>query len=62
MHQTQWNKIMTKEFWSDFSELPSDATQRAKRAIDRMMQDPWAQELHPEKIQAAETGVHSWRR
>lgn len=26
-----------------------------------MLQDPWAQELHPEKIQAAETGVHSCR-
>lgn len=61
MLQTQWNQVMTKEFWSDFSKLPSDATQRAKRAIDRMLQDPWAQELHPEKIQAAETGVHSCR-
>lgn len=61
MQQTQWNQVMTKEFWNDFSKLPSDATQRAKRAIDRMLQDPWAQELHPEKIQAAETGVHSCR-
>lgn len=61
MLNTKWNQVITKEFWSDFAGLPSDITQRAKRAIDRMLQDPWAQELHPEKVQAAEAGVHSCR-
>jgi superfamily I DNA/RNA helicase/Txe/YoeB family toxin of Txe-Axe toxin-antitoxin module len=56
-----WNQIITKEFWSDFAALPSDVTQRAKRAIDRMLQDPWATELHPEKVHSAESGVHSCR-
>lgn len=56
-----WNQIITKEFWSDFAALPSDVTQRAKRAINRMLQDPWATELHPEKVQSAEAGVHSCR-
>jgi superfamily I DNA/RNA helicase/mRNA-degrading endonuclease RelE of RelBE toxin-antitoxin system len=59
--QTNWNRVITKEFWSDFAGLPSDVTQRAKRAIDRMLQDPWAPELHPEPVKSAEKGVHSCR-
>lgn len=59
--QTKWEKIITQEFWSDFSALASDVTQRAKRAIDRMLQDPWATELHPEKVKSAESGVYSCR-
>jgi superfamily I DNA/RNA helicase/mRNA-degrading endonuclease RelE of RelBE toxin-antitoxin system len=58
---TTWNEIMTKEFWKDFNDLPSDVTQRTKHSIDRMLQDPWAPELHPEKVKAAESGVHSCR-
>ncbi len=57
----QWNHVISREFWGDFSDLPSDVTQRAKRAIDRMLQDPWATELHPEKVKSAEPGVHSCR-
>lgn len=57
----QWNQTITKEFWSDFAALPADVTQRAKRAIDRMLQDPWTPELYPEKVQSAEAGVHSCR-
>lgn len=55
----EWKQSITKEFWSDFSALPSDVTQRAKRAIDRMLQDPWAKELNPEPVKSAERGVHS---
>jgi Txe/YoeB family toxin of Txe-Axe toxin-antitoxin module len=57
----EWKQSITKEFWGDFSALPSDVTQRAKRAIDRMLVDPWASELQPEKVKSAESGVFSCR-
>jgi superfamily I DNA/RNA helicase/Txe/YoeB family toxin of Txe-Axe toxin-antitoxin module len=57
----EYKQTITKEFWNDFSSLSSEITQRAKRAIDRMIQDPWAAELHPEKVKSAEPGIHSCR-
>jgi len=57
----EWKNSITKEFWDDFMALPADVTQRAKHAIDRMLNDPWAAELHPEKVKSAEAGVHSCR-
>jgi superfamily I DNA/RNA helicase/mRNA-degrading endonuclease RelE of RelBE toxin-antitoxin system len=59
--QARWHEVISTEFWRDFAALPSDITQRAKRAIDRMLQDPWAPELEPEKVKSAESGVHSCR-
>lgn len=57
----EWKQSMSREFWGDFSGLPSDVTQRAKRTVDRMLQDPWSLELHPEKVISAEPGIHSCR-
>jgi len=57
----EWKQTITKEFWNDFSILPPDVTQRAKHAISRMLEDPWALELHPEKVKSAEPGIHSAR-
>jgi superfamily I DNA/RNA helicase/Txe/YoeB family toxin of Txe-Axe toxin-antitoxin module len=61
MLKVNWVKIISQGFWNEFNGLPADVTQRAKHAIDRMLQDPWALELHPEKVKSAETGVHSCR-
>lgn len=57
----EWKHSITKEFWNDFVALPPDVIKRAKRAINRMLQDPFAPELRPEKVKSAEAGVHSCR-
>lgn len=51
----------TREFWSDLSNLPANVRSKADRTISKMLEDPWATELHPEKIQHADTGMHSCR-
>ncbi len=50
---------MSHEFFSDLARLPPAVLPRAVRAAERLSQDPWARELHPEKVQRAEAGVHS---
>lgn len=52
---------MCREFMSDLRRLPPAVVPRAVRTAERMLEDPWASELHPEKIQRAEAGVHSCR-
>lgn len=56
-----WAYTMSAEFWNDLALLPSDVLPRAHRTLSRLMQDPWAPELHPERVQSAERGVHSAR-
>jgi superfamily I DNA/RNA helicase/mRNA-degrading endonuclease RelE of RelBE toxin-antitoxin system len=54
-----YNITMSREFFRDLERLPPNVYRRALQALDRMLQDPWATELHPEKIQRAEAGVRS---
>ena len=52
---------MSLEYWRDLGRLPPAVWSRAIRATERMVEDPWASELHPEKIRRAEPGIHSCR-
>ena len=45
----------TKEFQKNLIELPKAVSQRADRAAWKMVNNPWAKELHPEKIKNADT-------
>ena len=56
-----WNVSISHEFWDDLSNLPSHVSARVTRSMDRMFENPWSPELHPEKVQRAEPGVHSCR-
>ncbi len=56
-----YNITMSREFWSDLGRLPPAVQPRAIRAAERMLQNPWATELHPEKVRRAEEGVHACR-
>lgn len=55
----KWKITLSKEFNSDLNRLPANVIKKAINALERMYEDPWAQELHPEKIKSAEDGVHS---
>jgi superfamily I DNA/RNA helicase/mRNA-degrading endonuclease RelE of RelBE toxin-antitoxin system len=55
------NPTISREFWRDLAELPSAVSGRAVRTIERMLDNPWASELHPETVRRAEKGVHSCR-
>ena len=57
----QYNYSLTREIFEDFRLLSPPVRERSDRTIERMMVDPWAPELHPEKIHSAEPGVHSSR-
>jgi superfamily I DNA/RNA helicase/mRNA-degrading endonuclease RelE of RelBE toxin-antitoxin system len=48
-----------REFWKDLSKLPPSVYPKAMRTVMRMVENPWAREFHPEKIQSAEPGIHS---
>jgi superfamily I DNA/RNA helicase/Txe/YoeB family toxin of Txe-Axe toxin-antitoxin module len=50
---------MTREFFGDMSGLAQAVRQRSDRAMERMMTDPWAAEMHPEKVKSAESGIYS---
>jgi len=52
---------VTFEFIRDLSRLPSPVSKKAARTAERVMENPWAPELHPEVVQRAEKGVHSSR-
>ena len=52
---------MSREFWQDMGRLPPPVFPRAVRAVERMIENPWSTELHPEKVRQAEPGVHSCR-
>lgn len=56
-----YNITISREFWQDLEHLPPAATQHALHTARRMFRDPWASELHPEKIKRAENGVYSCR-
>lgn len=53
--------IHTRMFVDDLRRLPDAIYKKANRVIDRMLVNPWAKELHPEKIKQAEDGVYSCR-
>ena len=56
---SSYHVTMSLEFWKDMGRLPPPVAPRAIRTAERMIEDPWAAELHPEKIRQAESGVHS---
>ena len=56
-----YNFTMSREFWTDMAELPPPVYPRAIRTAERMLEDPWATELHSEKVRKAENGIHSSR-
>ena len=56
-----YNITMSREFWTDMGQLPPPVVPRAIRTAERMLEDPWATELHPEKVRQAEKGIHSSR-
>jgi len=56
-----YNMTMSREFWSDLARLPPAVQSRAIRTAQRMIENPWASELHPEKVRRAEEGVRSCR-
>lgn len=58
---SDYNITISREFWEDLGSLPPAVYPRAIRAAEHMMTNPWSSSLHPEKIQAAENGVHSCR-
>lgn len=58
---TVYRFSITKEFWEDLRRLPLSVYRRALDTGERMMRDPWAKDLRPEKIRAAEPGVWSSR-
>jgi len=56
-----YNITMSREFLKDLSLLPPAVYPRAIRAAERILENPWAKELHPEKIRRAESGIYSCR-
>jgi superfamily I DNA/RNA helicase/mRNA-degrading endonuclease RelE of RelBE toxin-antitoxin system len=56
-----WKITISKEFWDDLAKLPSNISPKAFRTLNRMQEDPWAREFHPEKIKQAEEGIYSSR-
>jgi len=58
---SDYNITISREFWEDLGNLPPAVYPRAIRAATHMMSDPWSSSLHPEKIRAAEKGMHSCR-
>ena len=56
-----YNITMSREFWTDMGQLPPPVVPRAIRTAERMLENPWATELHPEKVRQAEPGIHSSR-
>jgi superfamily I DNA/RNA helicase/mRNA-degrading endonuclease RelE of RelBE toxin-antitoxin system len=50
---------MSREFLRDLGRLPPAVYRRAVRAAERMIEDPWSRELHPEKVRRAEEGIRS---
>ncbi len=51
----------TKDFLSDIHHLTQAVRLQVDKVMDRMFEDPWSKELHPEKIFAAEPCIHSSR-
>jgi superfamily I DNA/RNA helicase len=56
-----YNITMSREFWTDMAQLPPPVYPRAIRTALRMLENPWAAELHPETVRQAENGIHSSR-
>ena len=56
-----YNYTISREFWQDLNRLPNEVAIRTQHILSRMLQNPWSTELHPEKINNAEPGVHSCR-
>ena len=56
-----YNITMSLECFQDIAKLPPPIVPRAMRAATRIVEDPWATELHPEKVRQAEAGIHASR-
>ena len=52
---------MSLECLRDLGALPPAVHPRAVRTCERMVENPWAKELHPEKVRGAEDGIRSCR-
>ena len=59
--QQRYHVSMSIEFNYNLMELPKAVFKRALRVSWKMVNNPWAKELHPEPIQGAEQGIHSAR-
>lgn len=57
----KYQPILYKEFFRELHDLPPEVQPRALDAVLRLIEDPWARELHPEKVRQAENGVYSCR-
>lgn len=56
-----YNIAMSLECFQDMGRLPPAVLPRTVATATRMVEDPWARELHPEKVRRAESGIHSSR-
>lgn len=56
-----FNVTLSREFWADLAQLPPAVSRRAVRTAERLIEDPWAKELHVEKVRRGEAGVYSAR-
>ena len=55
----QYQTTISLEFLRDLAKLPASVSKKAIRTAERMVEDPWTPELHPEQVRRAEPGVHS---
>ena len=51
----------TQNFFHDLNSLPKPVQPKAVRTLNKMFENPWTTELHPEKIHHSDPGVHSCR-
>ncbi len=58
---SQYHMTMSREFWDDRKNLSHAVLQRLDRTVDKMLDDPWSTNLHPEKIHHADAGMYSCR-
>lgn len=59
---TVYTLTLTKEVWRELFALPEAIRKKVDRLLwEEMRRNPWAQQLHAEKVQRAEPGVWSCR-
>ncbi len=58
---TAYTPTLSLEFLGDLINLPPPVQAKTKRTLERMIRNPWAPELQPEKVRRAESGMHSCR-
>lgn len=55
----QYRYTISEGFWQDLGRLAPTVMARAMRATNRMMDEPYAPELHPHPVQSAEQGINA---